>query len=79
MLGFQGVVCYPGRARFGRGSSSSPIWMDELQCIGNEAALDLCYFNGWGLHDCSHSEDAGVVCSGSNGDGKHTTSVTDRI
>ena len=68
MLGFDGAVCSSGNARFGRGNFSMPIWMDNLQCFGTEAALDLCYFPGWGLHDCSHYEDAGVVCS----DGEHT-------
>ena len=62
MLGFESAVCSLGGARFGRGSFSSPIWMDNLQCFGNEAALDLCFFPGWGRHDCSHYEDAGVVC-----------------
>ncbi len=63
MLGFSGVVCNPGSARFGAGSSSSPIWMDDLNCLGNEEALDLCYFLGWGRHNCGHYEDAGLICS----------------
>ena len=67
MLGFQDVVCFVGRARFGRGSASSPIWMDELRCTGQERALDLCFFRGWGRHNCNHREDAGVVCSNSYG------------
>lgn len=65
MLGFQDVVCAVGRARFGRGSAAAPIWMDELRCTGQERALDLCFFRGWGRHDCNHQEDAGVVCSNS--------------
>ena len=68
MLGFSGVTCYPGNARFGRGSSSSPIWMDNLNCNGDEEALDLCYFPGWGIEDCSHYEDAGLVCSDDYGE-----------
>lgn len=62
MLGFEDVVCAVRYGQFGRGSSSSPIWMDNVNCGGYEAALDLCYFNGWGVNDCSHYHDAGVVC-----------------
>ena len=62
MLGFDGVVCYPHGARFG-GGKGKPIWMDDLNCYGNEEALDLCYFPGWGRHDCGHYEDAGLVCN----------------
>ena len=68
MLGFEDAVCIANNARYSPGNSISPIWMDNLGCNGNEAALDLCSFNGWGVHDCDHDEDAGVVCS----DGKHT-------
>ena len=60
MLGFQGVVCSVPRAQFGQGQG--PIWMDNLYCRGTEETLDQCSFNGWGIHSCDHSEDAGVVC-----------------
>jgi hypothetical protein len=36
--------------------------MDELKCSGQESDLESCSFNGWGIEDCSHSEDAGVKC-----------------
>ncbi|XP_013395065.1 putative DMBT1-like protein [Lingula anatina] len=50
-----------GSAKFGRGSGS--IHMDELACTGRERSLKDCPHGGWGSHDCTHSEDAGVRCS----------------
>lgn len=47
-------------AHFGRGNG--PIWMDGVQCSEGQNSLAECRHNGWGLHDCSHAEDAGVCC-----------------
>ena len=63
MLGFADALCAVQSAEFGRGTRSSPIWMDNVLCSGDERALELCYLPGWEIHDCSHYEDAGVVCS----------------
>ncbi|NWJ07908.1 DMBT1 protein, partial [Crypturellus undulatus] len=41
-----------------------PIWMDEVDCAGTEDVLSKCPAKPWGTHGCTHSEDAGVVCSG---------------
>ena len=41
-----------------------PIWMDNVACAGGEATLASCPFNGFGSHNCVHSEDAGAYCSG---------------
>ncbi|XP_066487129.1 deleted in malignant brain tumors 1 protein-like isoform X2 [Tiliqua scincoides] len=50
----------PGRAHFGIG----PIWLDGVRCSGTEPALSQCPAVKWGDHNCSHGEDAGVICSG---------------
>ena len=44
------------------GGGSGPIWMHRVRCLGNETNLDNCEFRGWGVHNCSHVEDAGVEC-----------------
>jgi len=49
---------------YGSASNNVPIWMDNVQCGGDEQHLADCTFNGWGDHDCSHYEDVGVTCNG---------------
>ena len=59
-LGFSRVVSAYQSAHFGRGHRH--IWLDDVQCRGNESSLDQCHHNGVGNHNCGHSEDAGVAC-----------------
>jgi len=44
------------------GAGSGQIWLDSLECDGSEDAVGECDHGGWGVHDCSHGEDAGVKC-----------------
>ena len=52
------------QAYFGQGSG--PILLDDLACTGQERALGECKHAGFEINDCSHSEDAGVLCSGNH-------------
>ena len=46
-------------AKYGQGSGT--IWMDDVNCQGDEAFLQQCAHDV-DTSDCSHSEDASVEC-----------------
>ena len=60
-LGFpvEGARAY-GNAHFGEGTGN--ILLVDAACIGYESYLSQCPHVGWGVVDCGHQEDAGVVC-----------------
>ena len=63
-LGFGQAIAARSRAYYGQGSGRT--WLDNLNCIGTELTIGSCTHRGWGIEDCSHSEDAGVRCSTGN-------------
>ena len=60
-LGFRNASSAPHGAKYGQGSD--PIWLDDVSCKGGEASLFNCSHAGWGIENCSHGEDASVVCT----------------
>ena len=45
------------------GQGEDRIWLDNVECVGNETTLSQCHHRGYGKHNCRHAEDAGVFLS----------------
>ena len=62
-LGYTGGT-YRRNKGSGFGAGIGPVCMDNVRCKGTESMLTRCHFPGWGVSDCSHNEDIGLVCTG---------------
>ncbi|TKS92387.1 Deleted in malignant brain tumors 1 protein Hensin [Collichthys lucidus] len=62
-LGCGTAVSAPHSAHFGQGTGK--IWLDDVACSGSERSIAECQHRGFGTHNCGHSDDASVICSGS--------------
>ncbi|NXN45149.1 MARCO protein, partial [Rhinoptilus africanus] len=58
MLGYSHAL-----SAFTATSGSGQIWLDDVNCSGSEHSIYDCPKPNWGVHNCSHSEDAGVECA----------------
>ena len=68
------VVCRelgygPAIAERHYGQGSGKIWLSDLDCVGTESSIVNCSHNGWGVHNCNHTSDAGVKCTPPKGNG----------
>ncbi|NXK44058.1 MARCO protein, partial [Chauna torquata] len=57
MLGYSHAI-----AAFTAEAGTGKIWLDDVNCSGNEHSIYDCTKSSWGIHNCSHNEDAGVEC-----------------
>ena len=60
-LGYGTALTAVKSAAFGRGQGT--IWMGTVRCTGDESSLRQCAHNRLGTGNCSHSDDAGAICS----------------
>lgn len=44
------------------GAGEGPIWLDNVDCTGSEDSIINCDHNGFGVHNCDHTEDIGIIC-----------------
>lgn len=44
------------------GEGTGPIWLDNLNCEGQENSILECEHNPWGDNNCRHSEDIAINC-----------------
>ena len=59
-LSLGNAVAARHNALFGEGNGQ--IWLDNVKCLGSELLIKDCPHRGWRVHNCSHSQDAGVKC-----------------
>ena len=49
-------------SRYSTSNFQGPIWLDSVHCGGTENSLANCGHDPWGVSDCDHTEDVGIIC-----------------
>ena len=61
MMGLPPATAALGSAVFGRGEGA--IWLDTLNCFGNESSILECEHSAFGnIKGCNHYSDSGAMC-----------------
>ena len=77
-LGFGSSGRSYSSAYFGQGTG--PIWLDNVMCTSTEPTLASCGHLGFNItRSCSHREDAGVKCYGTQGKPNYLLFTTNKI
>jgi len=45
------------------GAGTGRIWLDDVECEGDETFIGDCSHRRWGFHNCEHHEDVSITCS----------------
>ena len=62
-VGLPGAISFSSSSgTYGSGAPDMPVHLDDLDCVGTESSLLECHHRGWGVTNCFHSEDVGVLC-----------------
>ena len=44
------------------GAGIGQIWLDNVECRGDETFIGDCSHNRWGYHNCTHQQDVSITC-----------------
>ena len=61
-LGYEGALSAPIFRYPTSGQNTRQIWLNGVNCEGNETSISECKHLGWGALDCRYYFDAGVIC-----------------
>ena len=61
-LGYEGALSAPIFGYPTSGQNTRQIWLNGVNCEGNETSISECKHLGWGTLGCRYYFDTGVIC-----------------